>query len=69
MAALLDDAAGVQDDDTVGVADGRETVSDDQRGSVAQKPVQGRLYQHLGVGVDVRGGLVEDQDTRVAARC
>ena len=31
VGALLDDAAGVDDDDAVGVADGREPVRDDER--------------------------------------
>ena len=64
MRARLDDAAGVEDDDEVGLPDGREPVRDDERRAPAQRLGEGRLDCGLGVRVEVRGGLVEDDELR-----
>ena len=61
MAALLDDAALVHDDDAVRVADGREPVCDDKAGPALAQPRHRELNLHLGAGVDAAGRLVQDQ--------
>ena len=65
MGALLDDPAGVQHDDTVGVLHGGQAVRDDQRGATAHQAFQRGLNLTLGLVVQGRGGLVQDQDGRV----
>jgi hypothetical protein len=65
VAALLDDPALVEDDDPPGLADGRQAVGDDDRGAPGEQPPQARLDAALGVQVDVRRRLVEDEDARV----
>jgi len=39
MRALVDDAGGADDDDAVGVPDGDEAVSDDQRGAAFESTI------------------------------
>src|SRR5215212_419361 len=65
VGALLDDPAAVDDQDPVGVDDGRQPVGDDQAGPALEGGGQGPLDLHLGLGVEVGGGLVEDDDGRV----
>src|SRR5215218_10764694 len=65
VGALLDDAAALDDQDPVGVDDGRQPVGDDQAGPAGQGGGQGLLDVDLGLGVEVGGGLVEDDDGRV----
>src|SRR6266516_2748083 len=65
VAALLDDPALVQDDDASRLADGRQSVGDDDRRAPGEQPPQAGLDAPLGVQVDVRGRLVEDEDARV----
>src|SRR5262249_12120315 len=64
--ALLDDAPLVEDDDAIDRADRGEAVGDEQRGAPAPGALQRVLEAGLGVAVDVGGGLVEDEDRRVA---
>ena len=65
VAAALDDAAAVHDEDLVGVADGREAVGDDEAGALRHEPVERLLDEPLGLRVHARGGFVEDEDGRV----
>src|SRR5215217_2214831 len=65
VGALLDDAAALDDQDPVGVDDGRQPVGDDQAGPALQGGGQRLLDVDLGLGVEVGGGLVEDDDGRV----
>ena len=65
MGALLDEAAAVEDEDAVGVADRREAVCDDERRAARGQRPQGMQQQRLGAGVDRARRLVEDQDRRV----
>ena len=65
MRALLDDPAVLEHDDLAGALDRREAVGDDDRGAAGQQAPQAVLDPALGVDVDVRGRLVEDQDPRV----
>ena len=66
VGASLHDPALVQHDDLVGVAHGGEAVGDHQHGALAHQPVDRLLHQPLGFGVERAGGLVEDEDRRVA---
>jgi hypothetical protein len=51
--------------DAVGVADGRQAVGDHQGGAALHQPFQRRLHQRLALGVERRGGFVQQQDRRV----
>ena len=62
MGAALDDAAVLQDEDEVGGADGGEAVGDHDRGPAGEGLGQGGLDGGLGGGVEVGGGLVQDDD-------
>ena len=66
MGALLDYIAVAQDQDDVGVADGREAVRDDEARAVGHEGVHGALDELLGAGVDVGGCLVQDQGRSVS---
>ena len=48
-----------------GLADRRQPVGDDDRGAAGEQAAQAVLDPALGVEVDVRRRLVEDQDPRV----
>ena len=65
MRALLDDAAVLEDDDQVGVADGREAVRDHERRPAGEEGAERPLDLPLGADVDRGSRLVEDQDARV----
>src|ERR671917_1882768 len=61
------DPAPVQDEDEVGVAHGRDPLSNDEHGAVAlaHQPVEGLLDRRLGLGVHRRGTVVEDEEPRI----
>ena len=63
--ARLDDAAVMHDDDLVRVAHRRQAVGNDQAGSAFEQRAQRALNAFLGLAVDVRGGLVEQEYVRV----
>ena len=65
VAAALDDAALLDHQDLVGVAHRAQTVRDDHRRAAAEEHVHGPRDALLALGVDARGGLVEDEDARV----
>ena len=52
------------DEDLVGGLDRRQAVGDDQRRAARQRLGQRLLDEQLGLGVEVGGGLVEDDDGR-----
>ena len=56
--ALLDDLACADDLNKVGVADGREAVRNEERGSVFKQRRNGVLNELFGFGIDGRGGFV-----------
>ena len=64
MRAALDDHAVVEHENLVGVDDGRQPMRDDQRGAIARHAVELVLDVPLGVAVERRGRLVEQQDRR-----
>ena len=47
--------------DAVGGTHGREAVGDEDGGAPAHQPVDGLLHDVLALGVERRGGLVEQQ--------
>ena len=63
--ADLADAPFFQHHDLVGAADGGEPVRDHDHGAVRHQIGQRPLHQHFGFGIEVRGGLVQNQDGRV----
>ena len=66
VGAALGDLPVVEDEDLVRVADGREPVRDRDRGAARADGVDGLLDGLLGLRVEGAGGLVEDEDRRVA---
>src|SRR5664279_1406755 len=64
--ALLDDAPGVEGDDTAGPLDRRQAVRDDEAGAPAHQRLERLLHEALRFRIERRGRFVEDQDRRVA---
>ena len=62
MPSPFDDAARLQDQDLVGFDHGREPVGDHQCRAAAAHFAQVGLNLSLRLGVERRGGLVEQQD-------
>ena len=62
MCARLQDMAVAHDHDLVRILDGGEPVGHHEAGAALHEPVEGMLDMQLRAGVDVRRGLVEDQD-------
>src|SRR4051794_40297794 len=65
MGAVGDDAALVEEDDPVGESDGGRPMGDHDRRTATHDLTQRVADLVLLGGVDGRGGVVEDQDTRV----
>jgi hypothetical protein len=61
MGADVDDAAGLHHHDAVGAQHGGQAVGDHQRGAPGHQPFQRLLHHVLALGVEGRGGLVEQQ--------
>src|SRR6185369_384524 len=68
VGAPLDDAAVVNDDDQVGVADGAEAMGDDEAGAPTHEGAEGLLDEVLALGVEVAGCLIENQNARVGKK-
>jgi hypothetical protein len=64
MGSVFADLALVDDQDLVGLADGGQPVRDNQRGAAGQRGFERPLNGQLGLGVQVGGGLVQDDDRR-----
>ena len=62
VAALLDDASFVKDNDDIGIFDSGQTVSDDDGGFVVHKFVQSILHQIFRNGIKCAGGFIKDKD-------
>src|SRR2546430_3079467 len=65
-AALLDDVAVAQHHDQVSLSDGGQAVRDDERGTPCRQALETLHDEGLGLRVERRGGLVEDQDGGVS---
>src|SRR5208283_5279438 len=65
MGSLLHDPAVLQHEDHVGVLYRGKTMRDDEGRPSHQDPADGLLQQALGLRVDARRGLVQDEDARV----
>src|SRR5271156_2930861 len=65
VGAALDDVSAVDDEDDIGVTDGREAVRNRDRGAPLHQRLERALNDALRLGVERRGSLVEDQDRRV----
>ena len=63
---LLDDVALFHKQNGVRVPDGGQAVGNDEAGAPPHEPLHGLADLHLGAGVYAGGGLVQDQDGRVA---
>src|SRR5712691_3679715 len=66
MFAHFYDASVLQHHDLVGIADGREAMGNHNGSTSLQDALQGTLDEHFRVGVDIRCGLVQDEDTGIA---
>src|SRR5258707_145374 len=66
VVAGLDDAAVVQHDDLIGVADGGQPVRDGDGGAAPGQGVERLLHGPFGLGVQRAGGLVEHEHARIA---
>src|SRR5881409_1485353 len=66
---LLAQLALVQHEDAIRVLDGREAVGDDDRGAAAEELRERVLDQPLGLRIDARGRLIEDEDGRIVGQC
>lgn len=62
VCALFRDPTPFDDDDFVGVVDGREAVGDHDRCAALQQGVKGVLHKFFALGVEGRSRFVEDQD-------
>ena len=56
----------MQNDDLVGIANGRQTMRDDQDGSIGFEPSQGRLDERFGVSVHAGGCFIQKKYRRIA---
>ena len=66
MLSALDDLAALDHQDGVGVHDGVEAVGDDDGGAVLAEMLDRLLHGFFGFRIERRGGLVEQDDRRVA---
>ena len=65
MLACFHHLTVIQDDYLVGVADSGQAVGDNDGSAALQHALQSLLDQHLGIGVDVGGRFIQDDDARV----
>ena len=62
MGALFDKLAFGDDEDLIGVADGREAVGDDEGGAACHEAFEGFVDEALGFAVEGGSGFVEEED-------
>jgi hypothetical protein len=62
MQSVREDAAGIHDDGSVGLLNGRKPVRDYQRRAPAHRALQRMLHGGFGMRIEVARGLVEQQD-------
>ena len=61
----LDDRAVIEHHDAVGLLDRRQAMRNDERRAIARQLRKRRLDAPLGVGIERRGGLIQNQDRRI----
>src|SRR5919112_3732588 len=66
MASLLDDLSSVEHHDLVGISDRGQSVRNHEDRSALHQPLDRLLNQPLRLGVQCAGGLVQDENRRVA---
>ena len=65
MSPLFDDAALVDDEEKIGVANGRQAVGDDDARPPFQQLIHGLLHFYFGAGIDVGRRFIENQDAGI----
>src|SRR5215469_7833737 len=65
VSPALHNPAFLQYDDLVRVLDRRQAMGDDQHGAVLHQVVDGVLHEALRLGIELAGGLVQNEDGRV----
>src|SRR6266571_7051581 len=66
MRAAFHDAAIAQNNNLIGIADRGNTMGDQQRGPLLHQFFESSEDALLGIGINARESIVEDQDSRVA---
>jgi hypothetical protein len=64
--AFLDDAALVHDQDAAGLLDRGQAMGDDEGRAPAHDALERRLHEALAFSVEGAGGLIEQQNRRIA---
>jgi len=65
VGADLDNAALMEDNDLIGLVDGRESVGDDDGGAAQHECVEAALDGFLCFAVEGTSGLIEDDHGRI----
>ena len=65
MGALLDEAALLEDEDPVGIAECAQAVGDCQGGAAAGQDAKRLLDRLFRFGIDAARGLVEDENSGI----
>src|SRR5262252_6566723 len=65
VCTALHDPPGLDDENLIGAADGREAMGDDKSCAAAHEVGQALLDERFGLGIEARRGFVQDQDARL----
>ena len=65
MRARFNNSPSIQDDDSIRVLNGRESMCDHQGRSILHQIAQGQLYDPFRLGVECRRRFIEDQKRRI----
>ncbi len=68
MFAALDNLAIFEHECLVSVADGAQSMGDDEGCTSFEQPVQSALDEFFGAGIDTGGGFIKDQDTGISQK-
>ena len=68
MVTTFDDAAPIEHDDAIGIANGGQPVGDHQRGSVLHQFFKRLLDSQLGGRVDIGGGFIKQYQLRISGK-
>ena len=69
MLSALHNLAFVEHTYLVGILDGRQSVGNGDGGAALHESFECFLHQALALGVECRGGLVEDEEVGVEQQC